>query len=101
MGSGALDWRENEFRLFLTPSLAVGDPVMLVYVDHPPSSVTLINEIVTGAPGTGDLTTLYLAPDDTHGYLRGLLHVFYIMFNNEHLGFHHLNELYRLPMASE
>jgi hypothetical protein len=101
MGSGALDWRENEFRLFLTPSLAVGDPVMLVYVDHPPSSVTLINELVTGAPDTGDRTTLYLAPDDTHGYLRGLLHVFYIMFDNEHLGFHCSNVHYLRSMESE
>ncbi|CAF0827281.1 unnamed protein product [Adineta ricciae] len=74
-GHSALNWRENQFRLFLSPGSSVGDPVTLVYVDRPPPSVTLINEITTGAVGTGDRTNLFLAPDGTHGYLRGTLSV--------------------------
>ncbi|CAF3339678.1 unnamed protein product [Rotaria sp. Silwood1] len=72
-GSSALNWRENQFRLILSPGLAVGDPVTLVFIDHPPPSVTFINELITGPLGTGDLTSLYLAPDGTYGYLRGSL----------------------------
>ncbi|CAF0816974.1 unnamed protein product [Rotaria sordida] len=72
-GSSALNWRENQFRLILSPGLAVGDPVILVYIDHPPPSVIFINELITGPPGSGDRTNLYLAPDGTYGYLRGSL----------------------------
>ena len=39
-GSSALNWRENQFQIFLSPGLAVGDPVTIVYIDHPPPSVT-------------------------------------------------------------
>jgi D-alanyl-D-alanine carboxypeptidase/D-alanyl-D-alanine-endopeptidase (penicillin-binding protein 4) len=74
-GSSALNWRENQFRLFLSPGLAVGDPVTLVYVDHPPPSVTLINELITSPSGSGNRTDLYLAPDGTVGYLRGTLNI--------------------------
>ncbi|CAF2345056.1 unnamed protein product [Rotaria sp. Silwood2] len=72
-GSSALNWRENQFHLILSPGLAVGDPVTLVYIDHPPPSVIFINELITGPPGSGELTSLYLAPDGTYGYLRGSL----------------------------
>jgi D-alanyl-D-alanine carboxypeptidase/D-alanyl-D-alanine-endopeptidase (penicillin-binding protein 4) len=74
-GSSALNWRENQFTIVLSPGLAVGDPVTIVYVDHPPPSVTLINELTTGPSGSGASTTLYLAPDGTYGYLRGTLSI--------------------------
>jgi D-alanyl-D-alanine carboxypeptidase/D-alanyl-D-alanine-endopeptidase (penicillin-binding protein 4) len=74
-GSSALNWRENQFRIFLSPGLAVGNPVTIVYVDHPPPSVTLVNELITSPTGSGDRIDLYLAPDGTHGYLRGTLSI--------------------------
>jgi len=74
-GSSALNWRENQFRIILSPGLAVGNPVTIVYVDHPPPSVTLVNELITSSPGSGSLIDLYLAPDGTHGYLRGTLSI--------------------------
>ncbi len=76
-GSSALNWRENQFLIFLSPGLAVNDPVTIVYIDHPPPSVTLINELITGPPGSGNLTNLYIAPDGTTGYLRGSLGIDY------------------------
>ncbi|UJR28024.1 hypothetical protein I4U23_009283 [Adineta vaga] len=74
-GYSAVNWRENQFRLFLSPGPTVGSSVTLVYVDRSPPTVELINEIVTGPTGTGDRTNLYLAPDGTHGYLRGTLSI--------------------------
>jgi D-alanyl-D-alanine carboxypeptidase/D-alanyl-D-alanine-endopeptidase (penicillin-binding protein 4) len=72
-GSSALNWRENEFRLFLLPGPTVGSPVTLVGFQNLPPSVTYTNELVTGPPGTGDLADVYLAPNSTHGNLRGSL----------------------------
>ncbi len=66
-----MNWRENQFLIFLSPGPAVGDPVTILYVDHPPPSVTLINELITGPPGSGNRTNLYLPPDGIYGYLRG------------------------------
>jgi D-alanyl-D-alanine carboxypeptidase/D-alanyl-D-alanine-endopeptidase (penicillin-binding protein 4) len=72
-GSSALNWRENQFRIILSPGPTVGSPVTLVGFQNLPPSVTFTNELVTGPPGTGDLADVYLAPDSTHGYLRGSL----------------------------
>jgi D-alanyl-D-alanine carboxypeptidase/D-alanyl-D-alanine-endopeptidase (penicillin-binding protein 4) len=47
--------------------------VTLVGFQNLPPLVTFTNELVTGLPGTGDLAEVYLAPDCTHGYLRGSL----------------------------
>ncbi|CAF1136563.1 unnamed protein product [Rotaria sordida] len=72
-GNSVLNWRENQFRLILSPGNAVGDPIILVGLDHPPPSLTIVNQAVTGPQGTGDRTNFYLALDGTHGYLRGSL----------------------------
>lgn len=68
-----MNWRENQFRIFLTPGPTVGSPVTVARYENLPPSLTFTNELVTGAPGTGDLADVYLAPDSTHGYLRGSL----------------------------
>ncbi|CAF0827263.1 unnamed protein product [Adineta ricciae] len=72
-GSSALNWRENQFRIILSPGSSVGDPVTLAGYENLPPSVTFTNELVTGSPGSGDLADVYLGPDCTHGYLRGSL----------------------------
>ncbi|CAF1017617.1 unnamed protein product [Adineta steineri] len=72
-GSSVLNWRENQFRLILSPGDAVGKPVTLVASVHPPPSLTIINQAITGPPGSGDRTNMYLALDGNHGYLRGSL----------------------------
>ena len=74
-GSSALNWRENQFLIYLSPGSTVGDPVTILSFDHPPPGVTFFNEITTGPPSSGDQTTLYLAPDGTTGYFRGTLSI--------------------------
>jgi D-alanyl-D-alanine carboxypeptidase/D-alanyl-D-alanine-endopeptidase (penicillin-binding protein 4) len=68
-----LNWRENQYRLILSPGNMVGDPVTLVALLHPPPSLNIVNQAITGPPNTGDRTNLYLALDGTHAYLRGSL----------------------------
>ena len=70
-GTSALNWRENQFNIYLKPGSTVGSPVIIAGYDRLPPSVTFTNELVTGPPGTGDLTLVYLAPDSTHGFIRG------------------------------
>jgi D-alanyl-D-alanine carboxypeptidase/D-alanyl-D-alanine-endopeptidase (penicillin-binding protein 4) len=70
-GTSALNWRENQFTIFLLPGPTVGSPVTLAGFQNLPPSLTFTNELVTGPPGSGDLADVYLAPDSTHGYLRG------------------------------
>ncbi|CAF0811993.1 unnamed protein product [Adineta steineri] len=72
-GSSALNWRENQFRIFLLPGSTVGSPVTVTGFENLPQLITFTNELVTGSPGSGDLADVYLAPDSTHGYLRGSL----------------------------
>ena len=45
----------------------------LVGFQNPPPSLTFTNELVTGSRGSGDQAEVYLAPESTHGYLRGSL----------------------------
>ena len=66
-----MNWRENQFRIYLKPGLTVGSPVTIAGYDYLPPSITLINELVTGPTGSGDLSIVYLAPDSTVGYIRG------------------------------
>jgi D-alanyl-D-alanine carboxypeptidase/D-alanyl-D-alanine-endopeptidase (penicillin-binding protein 4) len=72
-GSSALNWRENQFRIFLLPGPTIGSPVRLAGFQNLPPSLTFTNELITGPPGSGDLSNVYLAPDSTHAYLRGSL----------------------------
>jgi D-alanyl-D-alanine carboxypeptidase/D-alanyl-D-alanine-endopeptidase (penicillin-binding protein 4) len=70
-GTSALNWRENQFRIFLRPGPTVGSPVTVGGFQNLAPSLTFTNELVTGPPGSGDLSDVYLGPDSTHAYLRG------------------------------
>lgn len=74
-GTSALNWRENQFLVYLSPGKTIGAPATIVSMDLPPPSVTFINEIITGPVGTGQDIDLYLAPDGTTGYFRGTISI--------------------------
>ncbi len=69
-GPSALTWRENQFDLHFKPG-RVGEPVALLRTDPEMSYLKIINEVKTGAPGTGDNVYAYSAPFSTVIYLRG------------------------------
>jgi len=69
-GPSALTWRENQFDLHFKPG-RVGEPAELLRTDPEMSYLKIINEVKTGAPGTGDNVYAYSAPFSTVVYLRG------------------------------
>ncbi|CAF1152084.1 unnamed protein product [Didymodactylos carnosus] len=70
--NSALNWRENEFSIYLQPGRNVGDKVSIVRLDTPPE-VIIINELTTGVSGSGNNALLYLPPYGHIGYLRGTI----------------------------
>lgn len=69
-GTSALTWHENQYDLHLVPGNSPGEQVRISRVD-PPVSLTFINELTTGKPGSGDRTYLYAAPYADFAYVRG------------------------------
>src|SRR3546814_594962 len=69
-GSAALNWRENQFDILLQPS-EVGGPVGVGGTKPEMGYLQFINELHTGAAGTGDQAYVYLPPYSKVAYLRG------------------------------
>ena len=69
-GPSALTWRENQFDMHFKPG-RVGEPAELLRTDPEMSYLKIVNEVKTGAPGTGDNVYAYSAPFSTVIYLRG------------------------------
>jgi D-alanyl-D-alanine carboxypeptidase/D-alanyl-D-alanine-endopeptidase (penicillin-binding protein 4) len=69
-GPSSLTWRENQFDLHFKPG-RVGEPAELLRTDPEMSYLKIVNEVKTGAPGTGDNVYAYSAPYSTVIYLRG------------------------------
>lgn len=73
-GSGAVNWRENQYDLVLKAGDKPGDPVTILSngldaLEKP----ALINELKTGERGSGDNAYIYLSPLGGFGYLRGTI----------------------------
>ncbi|HEY1062691.1 MAG TPA: D-alanyl-D-alanine carboxypeptidase/D-alanyl-D-alanine-endopeptidase [Daejeonella sp.] len=69
-GPSSLTWRENQFDMHFKPG-RVGEPAELLRTDPEMSYLKIVNEVKTGAPGTGDNVYAYSAPFSTVVYLRG------------------------------
>lgn len=67
----ALSWRENQFDLHLRPGTEFGNPVTLLKTIPEMPYLNIINELKTGAPGSGDNAYAFLPPLSTIAYLRG------------------------------
>ncbi|MDQ8053492.1 MAG: D-alanyl-D-alanine carboxypeptidase/D-alanyl-D-alanine-endopeptidase [Pedobacter sp.] len=70
-GNSALSWRENQFDVHLKPGASVGSAASAVAVVPEMPYLQLVNDLKTGASGTGDNAYGYLPPFATVGYLRG------------------------------
>lgn len=70
-GATSLSWHENQFDVYLKPGAKVGDPVTMKQVTPTMPYLKLINEVKTGAAGTGDKVFVYAAPYSDLLYLRG------------------------------
>lgn len=71
-GARALNWRENQYDLYLKSGSKVGDPVEIAGTK--PAFVEGLNlqsEVTSAAKGTGDNNYIYLPLDQDFGYVRG------------------------------
>jgi D-alanyl-D-alanine carboxypeptidase/D-alanyl-D-alanine-endopeptidase (penicillin-binding protein 4) len=70
-GPSSLSWRENQFGLIFKPSSRIGEPAELIEVKPKMDYLKIVNEVKTGAAGTGDNVYAYSAPYSSVIYVRG------------------------------
>ena len=71
-GARALNWRENQYDLYLKSGSNIGDPVSIAGTK--PAFVEglhLESKVTSAAKGTGDNNYIYMPLDDSFGYVRG------------------------------
>src|SRR6185312_3344360 len=71
-GARALNWRENQYDLYLKSGSNIGDPVTIAGTK--PAFVEglhLESRVTSAAKGTGDNNYIYMPLDDSFGYVRG------------------------------
>lgn len=70
-GGAAICWRENQFDIQLKPGLTSGSEVAVLKTVPETPYIQIVNELKTGAAGTGDNAYAYLPPYTNLAYLRG------------------------------
>lgn len=71
-GARALNWRENQYDLYLKSGKNIGDPVVIAGTK--PSFVEGLNlksKVTSGKKGSGDNNYIYMPLNDQYGYVRG------------------------------
>lgn len=72
-GARAMNWHENQYDLILQPGKKIGDPVKVIATEPKLLVDTIINELRTGASGSGDNSVIYLPENGRVAYLRGTI----------------------------
>jgi serine-type D-Ala-D-Ala carboxypeptidase/endopeptidase (penicillin-binding protein 4) len=72
-GSSALNWKENQYDLIFRPGAVIGDNAAIVRTEPKLYNVKLESEVTTAAAGTGDNSSIYLAPYSNAGIVRGTI----------------------------
>lgn len=70
-GTAGLAWRENQFDIHLRPGAGTADNAKVVKTVPQTSYIQIVNELRTGASGTGDRSYAFLPPYSNVAYLRG------------------------------
>ena len=71
-GARALNWRENQYDLYLKSGKNIGDPVEVAGTKPPfIEGLNLKSKVVSAAKGTGDNNYIYMPLNDEYGYVRG------------------------------
>lgn len=74
-GAGILNWRENQFDLYLKSGSKVGDPVSVVDTRPGLYSYKILSEARSAAKGSGDNAYIYLPAHSAHATVRGTIPV--------------------------
>lgn len=69
-GVSSFNWHENQYNIVLKPGKKVGDKVEILS-GNPYGIVNTVNELTTGAKGSGDQVYVYCAPYSMLSFLRG------------------------------
>jgi len=78
-GAAILNWRENQYDLFLKSGKEIGDPVQIVEISPKIHSLKINCWATSAAKGSGDNAYVYLPSAGTNPMLRGTIPV-----NEEH-----------------
>ncbi|WP_421942623.1 D-alanyl-D-alanine carboxypeptidase/D-alanyl-D-alanine endopeptidase [Pedobacter sp.] len=70
-GTSGLAWRENQFDIHLKPGASTADDVKIIKSVPETPYIQIVNEMKTGASGSGDRTYAFLPPYSNVAYLRG------------------------------
>ncbi|RZK42240.1 MAG: D-alanyl-D-alanine carboxypeptidase/D-alanyl-D-alanine-endopeptidase [Pedobacter sp.] len=70
-GASSLSWRENQFDIHLRAGKSIEDEVNIAKIVPSMPYLQIVNELKTGASGTGDRAYGFLPPYGTLAYLRG------------------------------
>jgi D-alanyl-D-alanine carboxypeptidase/D-alanyl-D-alanine-endopeptidase (penicillin-binding protein 4) len=71
-GARAFNWNENQYNLTLQPGKKEGEQVSILKMTPASgNSFSLINELKTGAIGSGDQSIIYAAEGSSIGHIRG------------------------------
>jgi D-alanyl-D-alanine carboxypeptidase/D-alanyl-D-alanine-endopeptidase (penicillin-binding protein 4) len=70
-GTSGLAWRENQFDIHLKPGSGINEEVKLLRTIPEMPYLKVVNELKTGASGSGDNSYAFLPPYTTVAYLRG------------------------------
>ncbi len=75
-GAGVLNWRENQFDLYLRSGKKIGDPVSVVGTKPDLYSYKILSEAKSAAKGSGDNSYIYLpVSSSTFATVRGTIPV--------------------------
>ncbi len=72
-GSGAINWRENQFDLILKAGDVEGQPVQLIEAIPKEYWLQFVNELKTGPKSSGDKAYLYLPVNDDGWLIKGTI----------------------------
>lgn len=70
-GTSGLAWLENQFDIYLKPGTRINDEVNILKTVPQTPYISLVNELKTGASGSGDRVYAFLPPYSNTAYLRG------------------------------
>jgi len=74
-GAATLNWRENQYDLFLKSGKEIGDPVQIVEISPKIHSLKIDCRVTSAEKGSGDNAYVYLPLNDTNAVIRGTIPV--------------------------
>ena len=74
-GAGMLNWRENQYDLFLRSGAVVGAPVVITGTDPVLENYTISSSITAAEKGSGDHAFIYFSPGADSAVVRGTIPV--------------------------